>query len=145
MESKRKRIQEWLQSRSPAEVTEALQAELQAACPDISERTLRAVLRESGFPLAATVEGVRQDTLDGLERTLLALLAEYEKGDAARRRQVREIVIVAKQHAAFARKEEVILWTRTWLENPPLFRAWVELRKRVLAAGISPQRLPERR
>lgn len=138
MESKRRRIQEWLASRAPAEVSEALHAELLVAFPDVSERTLKTALRESGVPLAPMVEGVRQDTLPDLERTLLALLDEYEYGDARRQRQVREVVIVAKQHATFARKDETILWTRTWLENPPLFRAWVELRKRTIAARSTP-------
>lgn len=138
MESKRRRIQEWLASRAPAEVSEALHAELQAAFPDVSERTLKIALRESGLQLAAMVEGVRQDTLLDLERTLLVLLAEYEHGDAKRQRQVREVVIVARQHATFARKDEAILWTRTWLENPPLFRAWVELRKRTIAVRSTP-------
>jgi hypothetical protein len=27
-------------------------------------------------------------------------------------------------------KAEMALWLHTWLENPPLFGAWVELRKR---------------
>jgi hypothetical protein len=138
MESKRRRIQEWLASRAPAEVSEALHAELLAAFPDVSERTLKTALRESGLRLAPMVEGVRQDTLPDLERTLLALLDEYLHSDARRQRQVREVVIVAKQHATFARKDEAILWTRTWLENPPLFRAWVELRKRTIAARSTP-------
>lgn len=134
MESKRRRIQEWLASRAPAEVSEAVHAELRAAFPEVSEKTLRTALRESGWRLAPLVEGVRQESLEYLERTLLALLDEYERGDKARQRQVRELVIVAKQHATFARKDEVALWTRTWLENPPLFREWVVLRKRVIAA-----------
>ena len=52
------------------------------------------------------------------------------------------MVVAAKDHARFAarkperraEKEEMILWMRTWLENPPLFASWVKLRRE--AAGI---------
>jgi hypothetical protein len=86
------------------------------------------------------VEGVRQDSLPELERTLDALAAAYAAADPARRRTIRADVILARQHAGWAargapperapEKEEMLLWLRTWLENPPLFPAWVALRKR---------------
>jgi hypothetical protein len=140
MESKRRRIKEWLASRAPAEVTEALHAELRTEFPEVSSKTLRDALRESGLPLAPLVEGARQETLESLERTLLALLDEYEQGDRLRQRQVRDAVILAKQHATFAHRDEVVLWARTWLENPPLFRSWVELRKRAIGVqSIQPE------
>jgi len=132
MASKRRHILEWLANRSPAEVDEALYAELRAAFSDVSEGTVKKALRESGLKLAPLVEGVRQESLEHLEQTLRALLAEYEKGDRARQRQVREAVITAKQHARWAKKEEEQLWLQTWLENPPLFPSWVEMRKRLL-------------
>jgi hypothetical protein len=78
------------------------------------------------------VEGVRQGTLDELESSLLALLDEFERGDANRRSAVRRLVITAKDHARWAKraeKEEMILWLLTWLENPPVFRDWVRLRR----------------
>lgn len=90
------------------------------------------------------VEGVRQEDYAQLERTLLALAAEYEAADPGRRKQVRAVVITARQHADWARrnpnatavhraeKDEMVLWLRTWLENPPLFASWLGLRKRVL-------------
>jgi hypothetical protein len=108
---------------------EALRQEL----APISEGYLRKLLRESGAPLAPMVAGVRQGNLDELESSLLALLDEYERGDAMRRSAVRRLVITAKDHARWAAKradkEEVILWLLTWLENPPVFRDWVRLRR----------------
>jgi hypothetical protein len=87
------------------------------------------------------VAGVRQDSLAELERSLLDLYAEYEQaeGDKLRQRACRRLVIEAKDHARFAlrrghpEKEEMILWMLTWLENPGVFAAWVELRKQALA------------
>jgi hypothetical protein len=126
-------------------VTESLAAELAAAFPQASARLRREALHESGLALDAMVEGVRQDGFEPLERTLKALAAEYERGDARRRRAVRSLVITAKTHARLAarnarvaeekraEKREMELWILTWLENPGVFPAWVELRKRRLA------------
>jgi hypothetical protein len=105
---------------------------------EVSEGYLRKLLRESGVPLAPMVEGVRQEDFESLERSLVALLDEYESGDRERRAQVRKLVIQAKDHARWAArneekravKEEMVLWMVTWLENPPVFREWVALRKR---------------
>ena len=100
---------------------------------------------QGGIAMAPLVEGVRQDTPENLERTLLALLDEYEKGDAERRRQRRRKVIAAKDHARLALRrepadrqalrEEAILWMLTWLENPGVFAQWLALRKQVLFPG----------
>lgn len=97
------------------------------------------------------VEGVRQDCFEELERTLLAIDREYaaalEAADPARAQACRRLVIEAKDHARLAlrrpathpqnaaRKEEMILWMLTWLENPGVFAAWVRLRKQALAGG----------
>jgi hypothetical protein len=86
------------------------------------------------------VEGVRQDDFDALEHSLTMLLGEYERADRARRTEVRRRVIEAKDHARWAartpakrvQKEEMVLWMRTWLENPPLFPEWVQLRRRTM-------------
>src|SRR6202050_3600048 len=100
-------------------------------------RKLRRLLRDSGVPLTPLVEGVRQESFDALESSLLRLLADYEQGDAAARSRVRHVVIAAKEHARFAarreekreEKEEMALWILTWLENPPVFPEWVRLRR----------------
>ncbi len=103
-------------------------------------RLLRDFSRDSGVPLAPIVEGVRQESFAALESSLLKLLTEYEKGDAAQRSRVRRLVIEAKDHARLAarkperseEKQEMILWMLTWLENPPLFPDWVRLRRRLM-------------
>lgn len=144
--SKKQRILSWLADREWDRVTEERAGELASAFPDCSDETRRAALLESGIPLAPLIEGVVQDTYKHLEETLGALLAEYlsarESGDAPRRHLIRSIVIRAKEHAELAAhnpkthtlkravKLEMTLWLRTWLENPPLFAQWVELRKR---------------
>jgi len=95
----------------------------------VSENYLRKLLRDSPVPLAPMVDGVRQSNLGALELSLLALLVEYELGDAARKQAVRKLVITARDHAKWTHKEENLLWLTTWLENPPLFPAWARLRK----------------
>jgi len=103
----------------------------------ISGSYLRRLLRDSGVPLSPLVEGVRQETFEALESSLLSMLHEYENGDAAMRASVRRLVIEAKDHARWAarksekraEKEEMALWLLTWLENPPLFPQWVRLRQ----------------
>jgi len=95
--------------------------------------------------LSPLVEGVRQDNLAHLERTLLQLAQEYrqgaERGDRDQQRLCRRAVIEAKDHARLVshnpkvsrekqlEKEEMVLWMMTWLENPGVFEAWVPLRK----------------
>lgn len=110
-------------------------------------RLLREFARESGLPLAPLIEGVRQESFEALEASLLRLFEEYEKGDPARRLKVRKMVIEAKDHARLAArkpelreaKEEMILWMLTWLENPPVFPHWVGLRRAQMEAqGIWP-------
>jgi hypothetical protein len=108
----------------------------------ISESQLRRLLRESGTPLAPLVEGVRQESFDSLEASLLRLLDEYERSDRDRQVLFRRLLIAAKDHARWAsrkeerraEKEEMILWMTTWLENPRLFRDWIRLRRAVMAS-----------
>lgn len=110
----------------------------------VSENYLRRLLRDlsgdSGVLLAPLIEGVRQESFESLEASLLKLLAEYEAGDAGRRSRARKVVIEAKDHARLAArkpelradKEEMILWMLTWLENPAVFPGWVRLRRAAL-------------
>jgi hypothetical protein len=128
----------WLEEHRPPQIGETEFALLRTALTPVSDNYLRKLLRESGVPLGPMVEGVRQGTFAELEASLLRLLAEYELSDPARRMAVRRLAITAKDHARLAArnpskrpdKEEMILWLTTWLENPPLFREWVSLRKR---------------
>jgi hypothetical protein len=98
---------------------------LRATLAPISDSYLRHLLRDSGVPLTAEVEGIRQENFAELERTLLAATA-------------RAPVLEAKRHAELARrspnvdravKTEMIEWMRVWLETPDAFPVWVKLRK----------------
>jgi hypothetical protein len=135
-------LAQWLERVQPAEVGEAEWAALLLHLSPISEGYLRKLLRESGVPLAPLIEGVRQESLDTLESSLVKMLQVYESGKKA---QVRKAVITAKDHAKLAArktetravKEEMILWMLTWLENPALFPDWLRLRKNVLYGSNS--------
>ena len=133
-----RRLDEW----RPERIGEAEFRTLRENFAPISESWARTVVRESGFPLAPMVEGVRQDSMEALDRTLLALLGEYESaeqaGDRERIRNVRRLVILAKDHAKMSArhaegrkkrdKDEMVLRMLTWLENPGIFRQWIHLR-----------------
>lgn len=154
--SARSRLAEWLARRQPERITGGLWQELRAELADVSEDRLRHLLRESGLPLDPLVEGVRQDSFELLERTLLALAREYqsalESGDRERAMLCRRQVIQAKDRARWvirsartspqkkADKQEMLLWMLTWLENPGVFADWLRLRKPVWEAS---QRAPE--
>jgi hypothetical protein len=139
MRGKRAELLRWLERERPARIGESEWAVLLAELSGISPGYLRRLLRESGWPLGPLVEGVRQETFDALESSLLNLLKEYESSDAARRQSIRRLVIEAKDHARFAarkpertlEKEEMALWMLTWLENPPLFPQWVQIRRKI--------------
>lgn len=127
----------WIEREQPREIGEAEWEALYRLLAPISESYLRTLLKESGVPLAPLVEGVRQETFEALETSLLSLLREYEHSDSQRRLAVRRLVIAAREHARWAsrqdakraKKSEMMLWMLTWLENPPLFPAWVRLRR----------------
>jgi len=139
--TKRSELERWIAERRPERIGEAEYAGIRAALAPVSESYLRKLLRESGVPLDPLVEGVRQGSFDELQQSLDHLLGIYEAGDAARRRAVRAVATMAKDHARLAarsrsanaekraEKDEMILWLLTWLENPPLFPDWVRLRR----------------
>lgn len=147
MRGKRAELSQWLERERPARIDEAEWAMLRAELGNISTAYLRRLLRESGVPLGPLVQGVRQETFEALEssllslleESLLSLLEEYDRSDPARRQSIRRVVIEAKDHARWAarkperrvEKEEMALWMLTWLENPPLFPQWVQLRRKI--------------
>jgi hypothetical protein len=108
---------------------------------------LRQLLRKlDGLHLHPLVEGVRQDTLPNLERTLLALQTEYIDG---LQQAARQLVLLARQHGEFrlraaqragndsSHAEETLLLLRAWLENPLIFDTWLLLRQRAATAARS--------
>jgi len=137
----------YIEARHPERIAEADFDGLLRALAPVSESHLRRLLRETGIPLAPLVCGIRQDSFENLERTLLDMEREYADatawGDVPRARACRRAAIVAKDHARFAlrsprltaaeraAKEEMVLWLLTWLENPGVFATWLELRKKV--------------
>jgi hypothetical protein len=134
------RIHEWLAAHAVTRVTERIFADLAAAFPGVGERTLRQAVRQSSLPLNALVEGVRQDSLEELARTLGGLQAEYQSAvnDRSRQRRIRSIVIESKSHARFAARRkpdklEMVEWMLVWLGDPSLFDTWAKLRLRLLA------------
>jgi hypothetical protein len=131
--TKRAKLAEWIDQRKSSFIGQEDFEQLAEALAPISESYLRKLVRESGVPLAPMVEGVRQSNLGALELSLLALLAEYEPGDAEHRKAVRKLVITAKEHARWKGNQEHVLWLAMWLENPPLFPAWARLRKETAA------------
>ena len=122
--------------------------ELAKRLAPVSESYLRRLLRDSGVALHPSVEGVRQDSFEELERTLLALASEYSaalaSGDRDRAGFCRRAVLAGKDHARLAArkappdhradKEEMAAWMLVWLENPEAFPVWLRLRKRARAA-----------
>ena len=132
-------VGEWLAAQGVARVTDAVFAELARAFPQRKERELRQALRKCGVPLDPLVEGVRQESLEELARTLVALQHEYQSTNNKQR--IRSIVIESKAHARFASrlrpvKQEMVEWMLVWLHDPSLFETWVKLRLRLLGERV---------
>jgi hypothetical protein len=139
-------FREYLDEHRPPAVTEAVWLDLAASLAPVSESYLRELVRATGLPFEQPYAGVRQHTVDELEASLGELLQVYEAaqaaGDRKRARYCRRQVIAAKDHARFlahnpktppakqALKAEMAEWLLVWLENPPVFPAWAEARKR---------------
>jgi hypothetical protein len=143
--SRKQALREYLDLHAVAAIGKAEWQELLRELTPISESYLRELLRESGLPFAQPYAGIRQKTFAELERTLGEMLEVYEEamqaGDRARARYCRRQVIAAKDRARFlarrakspaakAQKDEMVRWMLVWLENPGVFPAWVEIRKR---------------
>jgi hypothetical protein len=120
-------------------------AQLKSNLVPISDSYLHSLLKKSGHPMSTLVEGVNTDTLDDAERTLQSLAEEYGKADLNRKMECRKVVIRAKQKLGwwlrrtahederYPEKDEILLWTATWLENPDLFPDWIVIRRRRIA------------
>jgi len=145
---KRLALRAWVEERRPERIAESDFDELLSALAPVSEGYLRRLLRETGIPLAPLAGGIRQDSFENLERTLIEMEREYaaavSSGDASRAGACRRAAIAAKDHTRFslrsptltpdqrAAKEEMLLWLLTWLENPGVFPAWLSLRKQAV-------------
>lgn len=139
--SAKQQLRNYLAERQPAAITEAVWLELRQQLAPVSEGYLRDLLRDTGLPFDQPYAGVRQHTLDELEQSLLEMLSVYNEalasGNRERARYCRRQVIAAKDRAKFLakkhpHKEEMAQWMLVWLENPEVFPAWAEARKKTL-------------
>jgi hypothetical protein len=138
--SVKQQLRDYLAAQQLAAITEAVWRDLLQRLAPVSESYLRDLLRDTGLPFEQPFAGVRQHTFDELEQSLRELLDVYTaanaSGDRERARYCRRQVIAAKDRAKFLartkpEKEEMAQWMLVWLENPEVFPAWVEARKRV--------------
>ena len=147
--SVKRRLAAYLAAAQPSAIDEAVWLDLLAKLAPVSESYLRDLVRATGLRFAQPYAGVRQRSFEELEQSLRELTTIYasalETGDRQRARYCRRQVIAAKDRARFtsrnprcspekrAVKEEMVQWMLVWLENPAVFAAWVEARKRLQA------------
>jgi hypothetical protein len=145
-QSVKQRLRAFLSEEQPSAITENVWTGLLRLLAPVSESYLRDLLRATGLPFAQPYCGVRQHTFDELEQSLREMLQVYTGATAAgnrdRARYCRRQVIAAKDRAKFqarngrtapekvAMKEEMAQWMLVWLENPEVFPAWVDARKK---------------
>lgn len=151
--SRKQALAEYLSARGFAAIGETEWQELTRALAPISESYLRDLLRATGLPFAQPYAGIRQKSFDELEQSLREMLEVYAEavraGNRLRARYCRRQVIAAKDRARYiarnpktqpekqAQKEEMVQWMLVWLENPDVFPAWVEVRKRYCSSIVS--------
>src|SRR5690348_9261690 len=145
--SVKQQLRDFPASEPPAAVTESLWHDLRKRMAPVSESYLRDLLRDTGLPFEQPYSGIRQHTWEELEQSLREMQAIYSEASAAgnreRARYCRRQIIAAKDRARFLarnphlspekreQKEEMAQWMLVWLENPEVFPAWVEARKRI--------------
>ena len=152
----KQQVRDYLEAERPAAITGEVWGSLLMRLAPVSESYLRELLRATGLPFDQPYAGVHQHTFAELEESLRRILDVYETaartGDKDRARYCRRRVIAAKDRAKFlaanprtpaekkAEKAEMVEWMLVWLENPAVFPAWVEARKRAQEALPSTSR-----
>ena len=147
----KQRLREYLATGPVARITEAEWTDLLQRLAPVSESYLRQLIRDTGLPFDQPFAGIRQHSLEELEDSLREMLQVYADavaaGDQQRARYCRRQVIGAKDRARHvgyaaktppakkAQKEEMVDWMLVWLENPGIFTAWMDARKRL---GLPP-------
>src|SRR6185503_17096733 len=147
----KQQLKEYLATEKPAVISEAVWRDCLQRFAPVSESYLRDLLRTTGLPFEQPYAGVRQHTLEELEESLREMLTVYSDavagGNRERARYCRRQVIAAKDRAKFmahsprasaekqSLKAEMAQWMLVWLENPEVFPAWVEARKRILSGS----------
>ena len=146
--SVKQQLGDYLAANQPAAITEAVWHDLLHRLAPVSESYLRDLLRATGLPFDQPYSGIRQHTFEELEQSLLEMLQVYREalgaGDRGRARYCRRQVIAAKDRAKWmavtprstpekrTQKEEMAQWMLVWLENPEVFPAWVDARKKTI-------------
>jgi len=139
-------LREYLADTQPVAITEALWTELLMRLAPVSASYLRELLRATGLPFEQPFAGVRQHTFQELEESLREMSRIYEEAAASgqrdRARYCRRQVLGARERAQFLaknprtpagkreQKAEMSEWMLVWLENPEVFPAWIDARKR---------------
>ena len=147
----KQRLRDYLAAEPVARISQAVWTDLTQRLAPVSESYLRELLRDTGLPFDQPFAGIRQHTFEELEHSLREMLQVYADamvaGDRQRARYCRRQVIGAKdraRHIAYgaktppakkAQKKEMVDWMLVWLENPEVFSAWMEARKRL---GVAP-------
>ena len=147
----KRQLREYLAREQPPSITEAVWKELVTLLAPASESYVRELLRDTGLPFEQPYAGIRQHTWEELEASLAEMAQVYRDAVAAgnreRARYARRQAIAAKDRARFlarnaktpeakrAEKEEMAQWLLVWLENPEVFPAWAEARKKVLGSA----------
>ena len=147
--SVKQQLRDYLAAEQPAAITEAVWQDLLKRLAPVSESYLRELLRSTGLPFDQPYAGIRQHTFEELEQSLREMLLVYAEatacGNRERARYCRRQVIGAKDRARYlmhnprtdaekrAQKEEMAQWMLVWLENPEVFPAWLDARKRVMS------------
>ena len=145
--SAKQALREYFAEEQPAAITEAVWQHLLERLAPVSESYLRDLLRDTGLPFEQPYAGIRQHNWEELEQTLRDMQRVYAEAVAAgnreRARYCRRQVIAAKDRARYLSrnshlaaekremKDQMVQWMLVWLENPGVFPAWVEARKRV--------------
>ena len=149
--SVKRQLRDYLAAHQPAAITEAVWRDLLQNLAPVSESYLRDLLRDTGLPFDQPYSGIRQHTFEELEESLRNMLQVYSdslaSGDRDRARYCRRQVIAAKDRAKYlaiapritpeksTEKEEMAQWMLVWLENPEVFPAWVDARKKANPAA----------
>jgi len=148
-QSIKQQLRDYLTAEQPPAITESVWQNLLQRLAPVSESYVRELLRATGLPFDQPYAGIRQHTLEELEESLRQIQRVYAEalsaGNRERARYCRRQVIGAKDRARYlarnprtdpekkALKEEMAQWMLVWLENPEVFAAWVDARKRLLA------------
>ena len=150
--SVKQQLRDYLAVQRPAAIDEAVWRDLLRRFYPVSESYLRDLLRSTLLPFDQPYAGIRQHTFEDLEQSLLEMGQVYADalatGARERARYCRRQVIGAKDRARFlaqnvrtepekkVEKQEMVQWMLVWLENPEVFPAWVEVRKRARAQSL---------